>query len=223
MFRPNVLLNLSLPGTRIGDEGATALAPTLAGIRSVDLRCNNIGDVGTIAIASALSRAVAAAAAEKENALAADSTSDERMFLGEKRTKRLCVLERLSLAGNRIEDGGLAALSDMLEADKEGQYVKKRLNNDGQNGGRHASAAAASAAPAVAPPAVASPSVTSPVSPPPLPEGFQFLGWLSVAGNPGISDDARERLLRAGSNRRVVLRGSGGDGENDPPAMVIIA
>lgn len=223
MFRPGVLVNLSLPATRIGDEGARALAPALAGIRSVDLRCNNIGDTGTTAIASALSDAVAAAAGKKEVTVAV-SSGDEGTLLTGRRTKRLCILERLSLAGNRIEDAGVAALSEMLvKAEKdenEEQDGKMSVYNDGQYGERHASAVAVSAEPAVAA-AVASSSVTLPASPPPPEEMFRFLGWLSVAGNPGISDDARQRLLRAGSNRRV-LRGSGG-GENDPPTMAIIA
>ncbi|CAM9272213.1 unnamed protein product [Pylaiella littoralis] len=181
--RPGVLVHLSLPGKRIGDEGARTLAPALAGIQSVDLRSNCIGDVGTIAIASALRESAAAAAA------AAIVCGDEGKLLRERRTKSLCILEHISLAANRIGDAGVVALSDMLEEKDEKEEGGER-RKDGRKGERHAAAAV-------------------------------YLGWLSVAGNPGISDDARQRLLRAGSNRRL-LRGAGG-GENNPPPMVIIA
>lgn len=211
MLRPGVLVHLSLPGKRIGDEGARTLAPALAGIQSVDLRSNCIGDVGTIAIASALRESAAAAAA------AAIVCGDEGKLLRERRTKSLCILEHISLAANRIGDAGVVALSDMLEEKDEKEEGGER-RKDGRKGERHAAAAVSVAPRAVATPG-ASPSVASPSAL--SSKGFRYLGWLSVAGNPGISDDARQRLLRAGSNRRL-LRGAGG-GENNPPPMVIIA
>ncbi|CAN0099136.1 unnamed protein product [Ectocarpus sp. 4 AP-2014] len=103
----------------------------------------------------------------------------------------LCVLESLSLAGNRIEDAGAAALSDMLEAQDE--HDKESTIN------RHPRGMNATSAP----------------------ELFPSLAWLSVAGNPGISGDARERLLQAGVNRQKIRRRSGS--ENQQPSMVVIA
>lgn len=156
-----------------------ALAPALAAVRSVDLRSNNIGDVGTTAIASALGEA---AVTVRLGGAAA----------GANHTKsRPCILEILSLAGNRIEDAGAAALSDMLEAQDE--------NDKGSIINRHSRGR----------------NVTS------APELFPSLAWLSVAGNPGISGDARERLLQAGVNRQEMRRRSGS--ENQQPSMVVIA
>lgn len=127
--RPGVLVRLSLAGKRLGDEGTKQLSPALATVRSVDLRQNNIGDIGSIAIAAALR---AAAIKRADN-------------------KRLGVLETLSLAGNRVGDAGGKALSEVFE--DRGERSLGNLN----------------------------------------------LRWLSVAGNPSMSDSAKERLVRAGS------------------------
>ncbi|CAM9166284.1 unnamed protein product, partial [Sphacelaria rigidula] len=62
--RRGVLLHLNLAGKRLGDESVMLLAPALATIRHVDLRYNNIGDNGAIAIAGAV-RAAAIIAARK--------------------------------------------------------------------------------------------------------------------------------------------------------------
>ncbi|CAB1098546.1 unnamed protein product [Ectocarpus sp. CCAP 1310/34] len=178
-FRPGVLLRLSLAGKRIGDRGAMALAPALAAVRSVDLRSNNIGDVGTTAIASALREA---AVTVRLGGAAAGANHTKN---------RSCILETLSLAGNRIEDAGAAALSDMLEAQDEND---KESTINRHSWGRNATSA---------------------------PELFPPLVWLSVAGNPGISGDARERLLQAGVHRQEMRRHSGS--ENQQPSMVVIA
>ncbi|CAN0514056.1 unnamed protein product [Ectocarpus sp. 12 AP-2014] len=179
LARPGVLLRLSLAGKRIGDRGAMALAPALAAVRSVDLRSNNIGDVGTTAIASAM-REAAATVRLGGPAAGANQTKSS-----------LSVLESLSLAGNRIEDAGAAALSDMLEAEDENDE-ESTINR--RSRGRNATS---------------------------TPELFPSLAWLSVAGNPGISGDARERLLQAGVNRQEMRRRSGS--ESQQPSMVVIA
>ncbi|CAN0316018.1 unnamed protein product [Ectocarpus sp. 12 AP-2014] len=181
LARPGVLLRLSLAGKRIGDRGAMALAPALAAVRSVDLRSNNIGDVGTTAIASALREAAATVRLDGPAAGANQTKSS------------LCVLESLSLAGNRIEDAGAAALSDMLEAQDE--------NDKGSIVNRHSRGRNETSAP----------------------ELFPSLAWLSVAGNPGISGDARERLLQAGANRQEMRRRTSSGSENQQPSMVVIA
>lgn len=186
--RPGVLVRLSLPGKRIGDGGAAAIAPALAGIRSVDLRSNSIGDEGTVAIASSLHEAAAAAAATAR----AVSRGDE----GGGRAKSLCILENLSLAGNRIGDVGAAALGQLLQDEEEdGRECSKSRHGQEDEGIEHSSAKS--------------------------PDRLRYLGWLSVAGNPGISTDVKERLLRAGSNRRRLWGSCRGD-ENHPPPMVII-
>ncbi len=191
--RPGVLVRLSLAGKRIGDRGAAALASALAGVRSVDLQSNNIGDAGTGAIASALRDA---AAAKVEAAPAAAGTT---VVSNGGASEKPCVLESLSLAGNRIGDAGAEALSVLLEDEETGAQEAGTTRIVREN-------KAGRASPML--------SATSPAR-------FRFLGWLSVAGNPGVSDDKKERLLRAGSNRGRLL--SSGDGrENDPPAMVII-
>ncbi|CAM9557268.1 unnamed protein product [Ectocarpus sp. 13 AM-2016] len=179
LARPGVLLRLSLAGKRIGDRGAMALAPALAAVRSVDLRSNNIGDVGTTAIASAL-REAAVTVPLGGPAVGANQTKSS-----------LCVLESLSLAGNRIEDAGAAALSDMLEAQDEND---KESTVNRHSRGRNLTSA---------------------------PELFPSLAWLSVAGNPGISGEARERLLQAGVSRQEMRRRSGS--ENQQLSMVVIA
>ncbi|CAN0386098.1 unnamed protein product, partial [Ectocarpus fasciculatus] len=184
LARPGVLLRLSLAGKRIGDRGAMALAPALAAVRSVDLRSNNIGDVGTAAIASALREA--AATVRLGGAAAAEGGANQTK-------RRPCILESLSLAGNRIEDAGAAALSDMLEAQGEpdpGSIETRHIN------GRNAVSA---------------------------PELFPSLAWLSVAGNPGISGDARERLLKAGVNRQYMRRRRGSENHPQTITMTVIA
>ena len=187
-----MLVRLNLLDKRIGDRGAVALAPALAGVRSVDLQRNNIGDTGTIAIASALRDATATATVVTA-ATTAVSNGEER----ERTPNRLCVLESLSLAGNRIEDAGAEALSVLLEEAGRGEESEQKKKGEEKEAGR--------------------------ASPMPMPStaGPRFLGWLSIAGNPCVSDNSKQRLLRAGTNRRRLLyRGEGGD--NDPPAMVII-
>ncbi|CAM9805885.1 unnamed protein product, partial [Hapterophycus canaliculatus] len=188
--RPGVLIRLSLPGKRIGDEGATALDTALPSIQIVDLRSNNIGDAGTIAIASALCQEVAAA--EVAATVTTATLLDGQGPAGERRRNgSSSILESLCLAGNRIEDAGATALSDMLE---DGVASGKLVETKRQDGSR------------------VLPSSS---------ERLRCLGWLSVAGNPGISDDARRRLLRVGSNCRV-MRSSGGR-EKHPLSMMIIA
>lgn len=195
--RPGVLVRLSLPGKRIGDRGAAALASALAGVRSVDLRSNNIGDTGTVAIASALRDATAAEAAAAPAAAATTPVSNGGA------SESPCVLESLSLAGNRIGDAGAEALSVLLE---EGGKGAREAGKTSTSSGFENKAGRASPVPS---------------APTTSPAGFRYLGWLSIAGNPGVSDDSKERLLRAGSNRGRLLR-SGDGRDNDPPAMVII-
>lgn len=141
--RPGVLIHLNLSGKRLGDEGAMRLAPALASIRSVDLRHNNIGNIGAGAIAAGLRAAAAAPPRGEDN-------EEEK-----KQIKRLCAMRNLSLAGNRIGDAGGNALSAVFEEDSVmGAGVPQALN----------------------------------------------LRWLSVAGNSCMSNQARRRLLRAGSS-----------------------
>lgn len=123
-----MLLHLNLAGKRLGNPGAAQLAPALPNIKKVDLRQNNIGDPGARAIAEALTEAA----------------------LGERETGQdtlLCLVESLSLAGNRIGDMGGQALFEMVTNEKG------------------------------------------------VPPGLR---WLSVAGNPCMSDSARRRLVSAG-------------------------
>eukprot|EP00752_Nemacystus_decipiens_P010946 g9728.t1 len=191
--RPGVLVHLSLPGKRIGDGGAAAIAPALPGIRSVDLRSNNIGDAGTVAVASALRGAAAVAA----TTTAAVLRSDE----GEGGARRLpCTLETLSLAGNRIGDVGAAALGRLLEDEDVGRERAEKSGHGGQEEEMLEKSSAQSPFPGR------------------RPRGY--LGWVSVAGNPGISSDGRERLLRAGWNHQRSCRAD--EKEDDPPPMVII-
>lgn len=115
---------------------------------------------------------------------------------GQGADQALCVLENLCLAGNRIGDVGAAALGALLERREEERQVSEERRLDQQGGN------------VVEQP----PSAPSHGSP-------RYLGWLSVAGNPGISVDGRERLLRAGgSDRRRPCRAD----ENDPSPMVVV-
>lgn len=192
--RRGVLVRLSLPGKRIGDGGAAAIAPALPGIRSVDLRSNNIGDDGAVAISSALQTAAASAATAVASKRAA-SRGDE----GGGNAKCPCILENLSLAGNRIGDVGAAALGELLEEEEEEGEERegnKRRLGQGEEG-----------------------ELTSQAR---SPDRLRYLGWLSVAGNPGISSDGKDRLLRAGSNRRRLRGGSCRGDENNPPSMVVV-
>ena len=206
--RPGVLVRLSLPGKRIGDEGAAAIAPALPGIRSVDLRSNNIGDDGTVAIASALRGAAAAASAATTTTTTATTASKMAVSRADEgeggaNRRRLCILESLCLAGNRIGDVGAASLGRLLE--DEGGIREHRSWESRRRVGREQKTLETASARS--------------------PGGPRYLGWLSVAGNADISSDVRERLLRAGSNRRRAWGGCDGDGdekENGPPPMVII-
>lgn len=198
--RPGVLVRLSLPGKRIGDGGAAAIAPAIAGIRSVDLRSNNIGDDGTVAIASALREAAAAAALAATAATATTRAAGSRGGERGEREKSLCILENLSLAGNRIGDSGAAALGRLLEGKDEEGVEERKCSTSGH--GREEERGGTSSAQS--------------------PERMRYLGWLSVAANPAISIGGKERLLRAGSNRRRLRASGRGGDENDPPPMVIV-
>lgn len=163
-----MLIHLNLAGQRLGDESVAQLAPALAGVRRVDLRHNNIGDAGAVAIAVSVHAAAAAAAAEATTAAAGTSTksattaSKGNAQANKRNNSQLTstvtsifVAESLSLAGNRIGNAGCDALR------------REILENR-----RHDGAAAVAAA---------------------------TFRWLSVSGNPLISDTARESIVQAGA------------------------
>lgn len=174
--RPGVLIHLNLAGQRLGDESVAQLAPILASVRRVDLRHNNIGNAGAVAIAVAVNAAATAAAAttttsateerrtmaaKYSNAASTESkgcapTKDPNNSQPRKVVTSIFVAESLSLAGNRIGDAGCDALRlEILENRR--------------------------------PDSVA------------LVGAATTFRWLSVSGNPRISEAARERLLQAGT------------------------
>lgn len=185
--RPGVLTHLALPGKRLGDEGAIALASTLMTIRSVDLRQNNIGDSGGRAIASALmphdvTTEVSLMSCPQPQRLERHQPEHQRQqheraspdadrIGGDRNTalrqcpkNRLHALQTLSLAGNRIGDAGANALSEMLE------FRKRRSNVDHEALLGHVK--------------------------PNTRESCEFR-WLSVAENPRISECGQKRLIGA--------------------------
>lgn len=166
-----------------------------------------IGDGGAAAIAPALpgirsvdlrsnnigdDGTVAIASALREAAATAMAVSRGGERKGGASALGLCVLESLSLAGNRIGDVGAAALGEVLEGGRE----DSRRGYDGQE----------------------EKFLDCPSAQQQSRGRLRYLGWLSVGGNPAISIDGKERLIRAGSNRRRPCRGD----ENDPPPMVVI-
>lgn len=108
-----MLLHLNLAGKRLGDESVMLLAPALATIRHVDLRYNNIGDNGAIAIAGAVRAAAIIAARKVKVGSGGRMKSDTTR--GTQIVSSIFVPESLSLAGNRIGDAGCDALQrDLL-------------------------------------------------------------------------------------------------------------
>lgn len=113
-----MLIRLSLAGKRVGDEGAKLLAPALPTVRRVDLRQNNIGNAGVVAIAAALRMAAAAATtatAVTPATAAAGASITAKTEDVDSGKQCLFVLESLSLAGNRVEDTGGEALCEVME------------------------------------------------------------------------------------------------------------